>query len=302
VIRLYEAFEGDRIGMFDSGPADLEAALAQPHVVRDENVLLLDGDEVVGTVWLVFEPAPPNLFADIAVLPGEGERDRLDTAVRHLVAAGHRYAEAHPDKRWTLRCICWTHDSVLSALFEGHGLVQVRQFFRMRISSDSPAIPAAAPPLPDGVEISCATTRDPTRSGRSTTPFADHWNFEPTSTALVRIVRRRDHARPDGWWLLWSTAAGRDLPARRQPSGAGELYVAIWACGSIAGEARVPAAAARSCANATAACGIQLGVDGGEPGRSASTSASACRRSASCRGTPSSCDAAQTPTTALAAI
>lgn len=205
VVRLYEAFEVDRIGTWDSGPADIEAALAQPHVVREENVLLLDGDDVVGCVWIVHEPAPPNLYVDIAVLPGAGERERLEAALGHALGAGRRFADSHPDKTWTLRTGAWTTDDVLASVIEGHGLPPVRRFCRMRISSDSAAIPDQAPPLPDGVEL---VVRDDEQTRRTiwevdNAAFLDHWNFEPSTYddwwGSFSAGGTRD---PDGWWLL----------------------------------------------------------------------------------------------------
>lgn len=205
VLRLYEAFETDRIGSWDSGPADIEAALLLPSTLRDETALVLDGDDAVGVAWLKAEPATSDVFADLAVLPGEGERVRCERAVRHIVDAARRHASSHPEQSWLLRTGAWTTDPVLTEVLETEGLETIRRFHRMRIECDSPAVPAVAPPLPPGVAL---VVRDDDETRRAiwavdNDAFLDHYNFAPTPYdewwAEFSVGATRD---PDGWWLL----------------------------------------------------------------------------------------------------
>lgn len=205
VQRLYELFEGDRIGRWDSGPADIEAALALPHTSRDDTVLILDGAEVVGCVWVKPTPDPPDVFADLAVVPGAGERPRLERAVQHAVDAARRHAAANDDRSWTLRTSAWTTDPVLAQVIEAHGLAPSRRFYRMRIASDSTDIPATAPSLPEGVELVVRDDEETRRAMWSVDndAFLDHYNFAPSTYddwwGEFSAGGTRD---PDGWWLL----------------------------------------------------------------------------------------------------
>lgn len=200
VTRLYREYELDRIGSVDSEPAGLAAAYAWPQVLRDETALVYDGDEAVASVWVKAEEPTHDVFVDLAVAPGDHERERLESAVRHGIAAGRRHAERHPESSWTLRITVWNGDAVAAEVVEAHGLTPSRRFYRMRIDADSPAIPATAPPLPPGVEL---VVRDDEETRRTmwavdNESFLDHYNFALGVRPLVGGVGGRRAARPVG--------------------------------------------------------------------------------------------------------
>lgn len=205
VTRLYREYELDRIGSVDSEPAGLAAAYAWPQVLRDETVLLLDSEVAVGSVWVKAEDPTHDVFVDIAVLPGDGERSRLELAVRHGIAAGRRHAERNPGRGWTLRTSAWSSDAVAAEVVEAQGLAPSRRFYRMRIDATSPAIPETAPALPDGVEL---VVRDDDETRRTmwavdNDAFLDHYNFAPSEYDDWWAEWEADAQRdPSGWWLL----------------------------------------------------------------------------------------------------
>ncbi len=205
VQRVYRAFETARIGGPDSGDADLAAALQMRDVDRDETSLVLDGDDVAGSVYVAAEARTKDVFVDLAAVPGPAEPAALALGVQHGAAAARRIVAGRGEPGWTLRVGCWTTDPELPALLGAQGLAPVRRFYRMRIDSTSPAIPASPPPLPPGVDL---VVRDDEATRQAlwevdNGAFLDHWNFAPSSYDEwwddFSVGDTRD---PDGWWLL----------------------------------------------------------------------------------------------------
>jgi ribosomal protein S18 acetylase RimI-like enzyme len=203
--RVYDAFERDRIGHVETGRDELAGAFGQPHVPRSDNVLLLQDDEVAGCVFVEVSPTARDLYSDVAVLPGPADRERLEVCVRHVVDAARRAAAADGRPGWTLHLGCLAQDATFAAVLAEAGLVPVRRFYRMRIASDSPDVPAVAPVLPDGVQL---VVRDDEETRRTiwevvNASFAGHWNFTPRPWddwwQSMSAGPTRD---PEGWWLL----------------------------------------------------------------------------------------------------
>jgi mycothiol synthase len=209
MLEVFQEFETDRLGSPETTRAEALAALQAPRLSREETVLLLarDGDveRVVGAVFVMTNPDGKDVYADPAVRLGADERPLLEVCVDHAVSAARRIAAADGRDGWTLRTGHADGDDLSAEVLASRGLSEVRRFYRMRIPSDSPAIPAERPPLPPGVEL---VVRDDEETRRAIwqvddESFLDHWNYTPISYedwwADMSAGPTRD---PDGWWLL----------------------------------------------------------------------------------------------------
>ena len=205
VHRLYAAHEQSLIGTVDTTAADNAYYFGLAVVDRAGTCVVEVDGEPVGSVYVKTEAAPRDVYADVVALPGPQRDAVLAVAVDHAVAAARRIVAAAEEPGWTLRITCWSTDDVLARLLEERGFAFVRRFLRMRIDSDSPAIPAAAPDLPPGVEI---VVRDDEETRRAiwavdNEAFLDHWNFVPASWEEWWDEFGSGESRdPDGWWLL----------------------------------------------------------------------------------------------------
>ncbi|HET7902830.1 MAG TPA: GNAT family N-acetyltransferase [Candidatus Nanopelagicales bacterium] len=209
MIAVFRAFEDDRAGITETTRAEVLAAMAIPRFSWAETVLLLEGDAasqaVVGAVFVMTNPDRKDVYVDPAVRLGGDERRLLEACADHAVAAARRIAAADGREGWTLRTGHAGGDELTAEVLASRGLSEVRRFYRMRIPSDSPAIPAARPPLPEGVEL---VVRDDDETRRALwlvddEAFLDHWNYTPISYddwwTDMSAGATRD---PDGWWLL----------------------------------------------------------------------------------------------------
>lgn len=209
VADLYAAYETDRIGRVDTAAADIsEYILSRPHVDRLRTALVRDGGLAVGSVYVSLDPFGKDVYGDIAVVPDRP--DVVERCVQHLVRSAREIVEGKDDDGWTLRISHWLPDDVMSAALASEGLEPVRRFYRMRIESDSPDVPAEMPPLPDGVEI---VVRDDDETRRriwalDMASFAEHYNFTPTPYDDWWDHFQGATRDPDGWWLL--TVDGED--------------------------------------------------------------------------------------------
>jgi len=203
--RITAAYELSRIGAVDTSAADVAYYLGLAAIDHAETGLVEVDGEVVACVQLRVEKVVSDVYADIAVLPGEHEAAALAVCVDHGVEAARRIVSALDGDGWTLRITGWSGDDLLEQLLAAHGLSPARRWLRMRIDSDSPAIPSAAPDLPPGVEI---VVRDDDETRRAiwaidNEAFLDHWNFAPTPWEEWWEEFGTGESRdPDGWWLL----------------------------------------------------------------------------------------------------
>jgi ribosomal protein S18 acetylase RimI-like enzyme len=205
VAGLYRDYELALTGSVDTTAADMRSYLELPDVDRVETVLLIVGEDAVASVYVQAERFGKDLYVDIATRPGDLEGIAVAAAVDHAVAAAGRIVASRGEPGWTLRITCPVQDERLGSEAESHGLEKVRQFFRMHIASDSPAIPQVAPSLPPGVEL---VVRDDEETRRTiwaldNEVFLDHWNFTPSPYEdWWEHFSSGDSRDPDGWWLL----------------------------------------------------------------------------------------------------
>jgi ribosomal protein S18 acetylase RimI-like enzyme len=205
VAEAYREYETALTGSVDAARADLESYLELPDCDRAETALLVDGDDVVGSVYVQAEHVGKDVYVDVVVTTDERRRRATEAGVAHAAAAAGRIVAGRGEPGWTLRLTCPVQDDVLADVATEHGLERVRQFLRMQIDSDSPAIPAVAPTLPPGVEL---VVRDDEETRRAlwavdNEAFLDHWNFTPWPYEDWWEHFTAGSARdPDGWWLL----------------------------------------------------------------------------------------------------
>ncbi len=200
------------VGVPDSGAADVESLLDLPTTDREASFLAFDGDEPVGVGWIEADTTARDTFTDIFAPPGPRAREVRDLGLARGLAAARRHRETAPEPGpWTARSGTWTADEDYAAVLRAHGFTPVRRFYRMRIESSSPLIPATAPPLPDGVAL-VVSDDDATRRricAVDNESFLDHWHFVPREYdewwAHMSSGSTRD---PGGWWLL--TVDGED--------------------------------------------------------------------------------------------
>jgi len=199
VTRLMTACDVAVIGEPDSGEADIAGMLAMPTMDRVASFLAFDGDTAVAFTWVENDATARGSFVDVFAPPGPCADE-----VRHagleigLAAASRHHREAPEPGPWTVHCGAWLQDEEYAAVIVAHGLEPARRFYRMRIDSSSPEIPAVAPPLPAGVEL---VVRDDEETRRRVwaldmDSFSEHYNF---------------HLREfDEWWEHWETSPTRD--------------------------------------------------------------------------------------------
>jgi len=203
--QISTAYELSRIGAIDTSAADIAYYLGLAAIDRTETCLVEVDGEAVASVQVRVEKVVSDVYADIAVIPGPLEAAALEVCVDNGIAAARRIVSALDSPGWTLRITGWAGDDALEQLLAARGLTQVRRWLRMRIDSDSPAIPSAAPDLPPGVEI---VVRDDEETRRAiwaidNEAFLDHWNFAPTPWEEWWEEFGTGESRdPDGWWLL----------------------------------------------------------------------------------------------------
>ena len=211
-VRLVTACDVAVLGEPDSGAGDVEALLSVPTMDREASFLAYDGDEPVGLSWVEADTTARDTFVDVFAPPGPRAREVRDLGLARGVEAAGRHRDAAPESGpWTVRSGAWTADEDYAAVILAHGFTPVRRFYRMRIESTSPLVPATAPPLPDGVAL-VVSDDDATRRricAVDNEAFRDHWHFFPREYddwwARMSAGSTRD---PDGWWLL--TVDGTD--------------------------------------------------------------------------------------------
>ncbi|MDA8436212.1 MAG: GNAT family N-acetyltransferase [Actinomycetales bacterium] len=211
-VRLVTACDVAVLGGPDSGAGDVEALLTLPTTDRDAAFLAFDGDEPVGLCWVEADTTARDTFVDVFAPPGLRALEVRDLGLARGVEVAHRHRDAAPEPGpWTVRSGAWTADEDYAAVILAHGFTPVRRFYRMRIESASPLVPATAPPLPDGVALVVSDDEATRRRicAVDNEAFLDHWHFVPREYdewwGHMSSGSTRD---PDGWWLL--TVDGTD--------------------------------------------------------------------------------------------
>lgn len=202
---LIAAGEVELLGVVESPVEEVRQGFAQPWVDREATAFVLLGGEPRSLVWVTRDPLARQTFFTAHTAPGPANDEAHAHAVELGIAAARRHALDDGSPGWTARSGSWIEDRRHLDELARNGFAPVRRFYQMLISSDSPAIPAEAPPLPDGVEIVVARDEAAYRAlyDVDCAAFAQHWNFvaHPYDEWRAEIVDSPNRD-PDGIWLL----------------------------------------------------------------------------------------------------
>jgi len=201
VARCDIAAAGER----DSGREEIAGMLTSNGTDREGSALVLDGDGLVGYVWIEQDPTARETWIDVYADPERCPGDVLRAGLQHgLRAARTAYAE-HGGEAWTARSGCFGSDLPLVTALQDAGFECVRRFYRMRIDLTTASLPDSLPALPEGVTIVVARTDDERRRlyDVQQASFADHWNHtHRTYEEYLERLEDRESEDPEGWWLL----------------------------------------------------------------------------------------------------
>jgi len=205
-VRLVQECDLAVLGEQDSGDADAASLFSLPDMDRAASVLILDGHEVVAVTWIENDVSGRDTFVDVFAPPGPRAREAQDLGLEIGLEAARRHRAAAPAVgEWTARAGAWVADVGYAAALVAHGFEPKRTFFRMRVDSSSPDVPAAVPPLPEGVALVVSDDEETRRRihAISDDSFAEHYNHTSREYdewwAHWSAGTTRD---PDGWWLL----------------------------------------------------------------------------------------------------
>ena len=187
------------IAVADSTPSDVLGWLMFPSMDREASFLVLDGDDAVGMLWLEHDEFEKVTHVEAFSLPWPGSGDVRELCFDRGVVAGLRHAAESGDPSWRIRSGAYVSDIAYLALMSRRGFSPVRRFYRMRIESSSPLVPADVPPLPVGVAIRTGDDEDFRRAVHAVDreAFAEHWGFA-------------DYPY-DEWWKHWSSQPSFDI-------------------------------------------------------------------------------------------
>jgi len=199
ITRLVLGCQAAVIDIPDTTPSDVLGMLVFPSMDRAASCVVLDGDETVGLLWVEQDEFEKVTHVNAFSLPWPGSREVRELCFDRGVAAGLRRREESGDAAWKVRCGTYVTDTDYLALMAERGFTPVRRFYRMRIESSSPLIPAEAPPLPEGVEIVTGDDEDFRRTVHAVDreAFAEHWGFADYPF--------------DDWWEHWSSQPSFDI-------------------------------------------------------------------------------------------
>ncbi len=204
-VELVQACDVAVLGELDSGPDEIASMFSGATTDRDATVLVFDGDEAVGFVWVELDRAAAETWVDVYAHPTRAGQAVVDAALEHgrLTALRHRDT-AGGGGEWTLRSGGFTSDAVLATALERHGFERVRRFWRMRIDLTLPTVPASAPSLPAGVTVSVARTEADRRRVHAVrnSSFQDHWHNVERPFEEWMAFHDENTEDPEGWWLL----------------------------------------------------------------------------------------------------
>jgi len=187
------------IDVVDRTPDDVLGMLRMPSMDRAASLVVLDGDEIVGALWVEKDQFEKVTYLGAFSLPWPGSREIRELCVDRGVEAGRRHAREEGDPGWKVRAGGHVSDTDFLDLLSDKGFVAVRRWFRMRIESSSPLIPDQLPPLPDGVAIVTGDDEDFRRTVHAVDreAFAEHWGFADYPF--------------DDWWSYWSSQPSFDI-------------------------------------------------------------------------------------------
>jgi ribosomal protein S18 acetylase RimI-like enzyme len=197
-VRLVVGCENAVLDEPDTSVVDVEGMLAVPGMDREASCFLLRDGEPVGFVWIEKDPFEGVTAFDTFALPWPGSSAVRAQAVAIGIAAARRHQEQAGSATWKARTGGYVVDAEHLAVLAAAGMTPARRFYRMRIESSSPLIPAQAPELPDGVRL---VVRDDDETRRlvhriDNESFSEHWGWA-------------DYPYDD-WWEYWSARPSRD--------------------------------------------------------------------------------------------
>jgi len=209
VARCDIASAGER----DSGREEIAGMLTSTGTDRETSAFVLDGDDLVGFVWIEQDPTAGETWIDVYADPERHTGDVLRAGLQHGLRAGRdaRAAAAQAADGggeavpWTVRSGCFGTDVPLVTALQSAGFECVRRFYRMRIDLTTASLPESAPELPEGVTLVVARTDAERRRLYEVqqASFADHWNHtHRTYEEYLERLEDRESEDPEGWWLL----------------------------------------------------------------------------------------------------
>jgi len=205
-VRLVLGCEQAVLGRLDSSADDVARMLSVSSMDRDSSCLVIDGDDVVGFLWIDQDPYELVTGIDPYTLPWPGtESLRSALLARGLDVARARRVESG-SAQWKARAGGYVDDTAYATVMTDAGMSPARRFYRMSIDSTSTAIPDTMPELPPGVAIVPGAADEVSRHivhqldrdafsehwGWADYPYDDWWEHMSASPSFD----------PDDWWLL----------------------------------------------------------------------------------------------------
>ena len=193
------------VGERDSGREEIAGMFASPGTDRDRSAFVLDGDDLVGYVWVERDETAAETWVDVYADPERPSGTLLVAGLAHGLAAGHDHRAEAGAGAWTVRSGCFGSDHALVSALEAAGFACVRRFYRMRIDLATASLPPSTPPLPAGVTILRVHSDDERRRlyDVQQASFADHWNHtDRPYEEYMEHLESKGGDDPEGWWLL----------------------------------------------------------------------------------------------------
>lgn len=193
------------VGELDTGRDETLQMFTSPGNDRERTVLVEDASgRLVGLVWVELDTTAGDTWCDVYVDPASAEATLYDVGFAHGIAAASTHRAGAGAATWQVWTGCFTQDATLQEACVRNGFSLRRRFWRMRIESDSPAVPDVVPDLPAGVTLVVARSEEEQRRVHAvaTEAFEDHWmsTARPWDEWLEHVTAH--HPSPDGWWLL----------------------------------------------------------------------------------------------------
>ncbi len=208
-LELFNAFSRSQVGVNDLTPNEVTLAWKEPgfNLEADSHALIAPSGQWIGYADLLYVANQHiRFFGWAAVHPdyfGQGIGGLL---VDWLVDHARQYVDqAPPDARVVLQMIALSHNQQAAELFGSHGLLPIRQSYRMRIDFHQPP---EVPILPAGFTIRSIRDEADERAAlyAAYESFIDHWGHldEPFESYYQRrkfFMENGDHYDPSLWFI-----------------------------------------------------------------------------------------------------
>jgi ribosomal protein S18 acetylase RimI-like enzyme len=199
ITRLVLACDAAVMDVVDRTASDILGMLLFPAMDRESSFVVLDGEETVGMLWLEKDQFEKVTFLAACSLPWPGSREIRELCLDRGVEAARRHGREAGDPAWKVRAGSYVTDTHYLDLLAERGFAPVRRWYRMRIESSSPLVPAEMPPLPEGVAIVTGDDEAFRRTVHAVDreAFAEHFGFADYPF--------------DDWWEHWSSQPSFDI-------------------------------------------------------------------------------------------